>query len=552
MLKKLKIFVLMLAAIGMSACQTSTIENSVRCANGTFVGSVEDNGVLAFKGIPYAQAPVGPLRWKAPQPAEASDEVFEAKEFGNSAIQPYSPTEAASTRTRSEDCLTLNIWTKDLTQKNKPVMVWIHGGSYASGGTGDPLYEGRYLVADNPDIVLVTINYRVNMLGFIDFSHVPGGEAFPDAPYLGILDQQMALRWVKQNIAAFGGNPDNVTIFGESAGGGSVSCHLVAKGSEGLFQHAIAMSGALNLTFSQQDYDRYDQAEALLRLSGSKNMDDLMALSEEDLLRLIEMETGRLGLEGESSLGSLNNHPMRDDHRSIIPTDPFKALADGAAKDVDIIIGTTADESKYWTYLFTYMGENGVQLFCDRMLTAKEDEARQILGKDGGVVDKFIETVVCDQDEISAQYPKIWERTELLTEMSFLLPSLIMAQNHEAAGGKGRTYMYYFAKGFAPESGLEWTGACHACELTYAFNNLVYETGAPFDPVLTKQFSTAFTNYARTGNPSQEGIEWGTYQPEGINTMVIGRDGSMSMQPTPRKAQADMLLPYYLRFYFRK
>lgn len=174
------------------------------------------------------------------------------------------------------------------------------------------------------------------------------------------------------------------------------------------------------------------------------------------------------------------------------------------------------------------------------------------MGKDGGVVDKFIETVVCDQDEISAQYPKIWERTELLTEMSFLLPSLIMAQNHEAAGGKGRTYMYYFAKGFAPESGLEWTGACHACELTYAFNNLVYETGAPFDPVLTKQFSTAFTNYARTGNPSQEGIEWGTYQPEGINTMVIGRDGSMSMQPTPRKAQADMLLPYYLRFYFRK
>lgn len=541
-------------AMALTSCQNrpSDKDLTVKCVNGRFVGMVEDNGVISFKGIPYAKAPVGALRWKAPQPAEASDEVKEAKEFGNSAIQPYSPTEPASTRTRSEDCLTLNIWTKDLTQKNKPVMIWIHGGSYAFGGTGDPLYEGRYLVADNPDIVLVTINYRVNMMGFIDFSHVPGGEAFPDAPYLGILDQQMAMRWVKENITAFGGDPNNVTIFGESAGGGSVSCHLVAKGSEGLFQHAIVMSGALNLTFSQQDFDRFDQSEALLRLSGCKNMDDLMALSEKDLLRLLELETGRLGLEGESSLGTINNHPMRDDNRSIIPTDPFQALANGASKDVDVMIGTTAEESKYWAYLFTFMGENGLQLFCDRMLTAKMDEARQILGKDGGVIDQFVKTVVCDQDEISAKYPKIWERTELLTEMSFRLPSLIMAQNHLAAGGKGRTYMYYFAKGYSDENELAWVGAGHSCELTYAFNNLAFEKGGPYDPTLTKNFSTAFTNFARTGNPSQDGIKWGTYQPEGVNTMVVGRDCSMSMQSTPRQAQVDMLLPHYMKFYFKK
>lgn len=548
----IKNFILIVLFCSLYSCGNVQNDNIVECFNGKFVGSLEDNGVLSFKGIPYAQAPVGDLRWKAPLPVEASDSTYQATEFGNSSIQPYDETEVASTLTRSEDCLTLNVWTKDLNTKGKPVMIWIHGGSYMLGGTGDPLYDGKYLVADNPDIVLVTINYRLGLMGFIDFSHVPGGEAFPDAPYLGILDQQMAMRWVKENIEAFGGDPNNVTIFGESAGGGSVSSHLVAKGSEGLFERAIVMSGTLNLTFSQKDFDKYDQAEALLRLSGSKNMDDLMKLSEKDLLELIEKDAGRAGTEGFAQLGSLNNHPMRDDNRSIIPTDPFKALAEGASKDVDIIIGTTAEEMKYWAYLYSLTGEDGIKNLCQVLYNTKEEEMRKILGKDGGIVDKFIETTVCEQDSLSAKFPKLWERTELETEMAFRIPSVIVAQNHEAAGGKGKTYMYYFAKGYDKKSKFSWVGACHACELTYAFNNLVHKKGAPYDPTLTKQFSTAFTNFARTGNPSQEGIDWAVYKPEGVNTMIIGKDCSMKMGETPRQAQVDLLLPHYLNFYFNK
>lgn len=545
--------VMLLATMALVyGCKSTSSDPTVKCFNGEFVGAVEDNGVLSFKGIPYAKAPVGNLRWKAPQPVEASDSTYQATEFGNAAIQNYSETEAASHYTRSEDCLTLNVWTKDLSTKGKPVMIWIHGGSYILGGTIDPLYNGKYLVADNPDVVLVSINYRVGLMGFIDFSHVPGGEAFPDAPYLGILDQQMAMRWVQQNIEAFGGDPHNVTIFGESAGGGSVSCHLVAKGSEGLFQHAIAMSGALNLTFSQKDFDHYDMAGSLLRLSGCKNMDELMNLSQERILELLEMETGRLGIEGGGILAQNNNHPMRDDKRSIIPTDPFKALAEGASMDVDVMIGTTSEEMKYWTYLYTYLGEDGIQLYCDRFLSSKEEEIRHVLGAEGDVVDRFINTAVCEQDEVSAKYPKIWERTELQTEMFFRQAALIMANNHAAAGGKGKTYMYYFDKGYAKDGHLDWKGACHACELTYAFCNQEYEAGGPYDPTLTKNFSKAFTNFARTGNPSQEGIEWRAYQPEGASTMVIGKDCSMKMQPTPRKNQADLLLPYYLKFYFNK
>ncbi|MCQ2186123.1 MAG: carboxylesterase family protein [Bacteroidales bacterium] len=544
----------LLAALALSGCQNGSSEKglTVKCHNGRFQGMVEPNGVLAFKGIPYALPPVGELRWKAPQPAPESDELFQAKEFGNSAVQPYSETELASARTRHEDCLTLNIWTKDINTTGKPVMLWIHGGSYAFGGSSDPLYDGKYIVEANPDVVLVTINYRVNLMGFIDFSHVPGGEAFPDAPYLGILDQQMAMRWVKENIENFGGDPDNVTIFGESAGGGSVSLHLVAKGSEGLFKRAIAMSGTLILSFSQADYDRLDTAEALLRLTGSKNMDDLMKLSNEEILEVIEKDSGRVGTEGFSTLGNINNHPLRDDSRSIIPSDPFKALAEGASKDVDLIIGTTSEEMKYWTYLYYLTGEDGIQNYNDVFMTAKEEEMRQKFGKDAHLVDDFLKMVQVDQDEISAKFPKIWERTELETEMIFRMPALMMANDHVAAGGKGRTYMYYFGKGFSKESGLEWVGAGHACELTYAFNNLVFEKGGPYDPALTKKFSTAFANFARTGDPSQKGIEWSTYSPDGVNTMVIGKDCSMSMQETPRKAQADMLLPHCQNFYIKK
>ena len=206
---------------------------------------------------------------------------------------------------KGEDCLTLNIWTKDLNTKNKPVLFWIHGGSYSYGGTVDPLYDGKCLIEDNPDVIFVTANYRVNMMGYIDFSHVPGGEAFPDSPYLAILDLQQALRWVKENIEAFGGDPNKVTVYGESAGGGSTSCLLVAKGSEGLFQRAIVMSGPMDLTYTENVYDQWDQAGYLLKATGCKNMDELMALSEEDLLKAMETDTGVPGIEGLTTVAGL-------------------------------------------------------------------------------------------------------------------------------------------------------------------------------------------------------------------------------------------------------
>ena len=193
---------------------------TVKTRYGTFSGFLDENGVKTWLGIPYAKPPVGKLRWQLPQPLKPSDKSFDAKEFGASAIQEDDKLELASQNRQSEDCLTLNIW-KHSEKKNLPVMVFIHGGSFMHGGTSDPTYSGTN-IAKAHDVIVVTFNYRLNIFGFMNFNLID--PAFADSGHLGMSDQIAALQWVKENIAEFGGNPDNVTIFGESAGSISTFC----------------------------------------------------------------------------------------------------------------------------------------------------------------------------------------------------------------------------------------------------------------------------------------------------------------------------------------
>ena len=174
------------------------------CSNGVFVG-LNDNGVVSYKGIPYAEPPVGDLRWKRPVPVRDSRNVYQAYYFGHSPIQSEWPSEVGSYYPQSEDCLTLNVWSNNVSSaKGKPVMVFFHGGSYGWGATSDPLYDGHNLVEKYPDIILAAVEYRVGMLGFIDFSSVPGGEDFSESGNLGLLDQICALQWIHNHISALG------------------------------------------------------------------------------------------------------------------------------------------------------------------------------------------------------------------------------------------------------------------------------------------------------------------------------------------------------------
>ena len=278
---------------------------SAKCHNGIFVGKSEGD-VLAFRGIPFAKPPVGELRWKAPEAAEDCTDVFESYYNGKSPIQTEWPSEQASYYPQGEDCLYLNLWKNQAgpTEK-KPVMVFFHGGAYGWGGTVDPLYDGRNFVTKQSDIILVTVGYRTGLMGFVDLSYLEGGEDFPDAPNLGLLDQIEALRWVQKNIAAFGGDPDNVTIFGESAGGGSASLLPIIPQAKGLFRRAIAESGSVVLTFSKEECR--DFTRRLIREAGTKKMSDLMALSEEQLQKIRKSLRKMRKIHGHLCLFDLND-----------------------------------------------------------------------------------------------------------------------------------------------------------------------------------------------------------------------------------------------------
>ena len=550
--------VLVLASLCMSACgseqaaeeETTNADAPVlTVANGSFTG-VENDGVLEFKGIPYAKAPVGDLRWKAPEPVEDSTESFDATSFGNTSVQnPWHSEPAGVINPIGEDCLTLNVWTADLETKNKPILFYIHGGGFAWGGTADPLYDGQFIVREHPDAVVVTTNYRLGALGLIDFSDVEGGEDFPDAPYLSILDLMQSLKWVQANAESFGGDPNNVTIFGESAGGAYVSLLMTCKDAEGLFQHAVAHSGSVNLTFSRDDFktvgDRYgaeqtagkSQAQILMDVSGAKNMDDLMAISEEDMIKYL---TETPADEWEDLVTDYYNFPLRGDG-SPVPEDPYQAFADGVNKDVDFMTGTNADEWRYWVDEMgpePAVGQGDekkvaeyLEIYKEAVAQAKYDEAIAAADNDEekAAVDKVL--------ELSGEKELWWQQTEVGNETGFRIPSIVCAQNHAKAGGT--TYMYYFEKKSDME---EWLGACHASETAYVFHNL---TGAGFsgnmDEGLADAMCAAWVSYATDGDPSTDTAEWTAYDGKDRATMLFGNDNTLKMESDPLGEQRKLM-----------
>lgn len=463
---------------------------AVGTQNGTYVGK-EENGVLTYKGIPYAKPPIGELRWKAPVEVDKSSKVFEAYYYGKSGIQTKTETERASYYEQGEDSLSLNIWASpDSPAALRPVMVYIHGGSYGWGGTSDPMYDGQSFVQAHPDVILVTINYRIGIMGFVDFSSVPGGEGYSDSRNLGILDQIMALKWIKQNIANFGGDTSNVTVFGESAGGGSVSVLLATPAAKGLFSRAIAQSGSIALTYGKGEC--LNLTQMLMQKSGASTMSDLLALSEDQLKVLNE------------DLNDYNCFPTRDG--KLIPEDLYMAYEQGAGRDVDLLIGTNADEARYW------IGEIGGLLTYNLMFPILFENNVALISKEDK---KYVNSFMNMQSGKS-----IWKTTEFYNEVMFRVPAILQAQSH--ANNGGNTYMYYWTY----PSAIKNYGAAHAVELAYVFNNLdetIY-TGNNINKELATTVQEMWVNFAKMGNPSTSALEWPPYNQKTRTTMVLGSE----------------------------
>ena len=463
-------------------------EAAAVCHNGTFVG--EKNGaVISYKGIPFAMPPVGERRWKAPEDAPTDYAVYEAKYFGPSPIQTQIASERASLYVQSEDCLYLNVYKNRYnTSEKKPVLVFIHGGSYGWGGTSDPLYDGSNFVTKFDDIIMVTIAYRTGIMGFMDFSFVPGGEAFADSGNLGLLDQICALRWVRRNIAAFGGDPERVTVAGESAGGGSVSLLPLIPEARGLFKRVIAESGSIALTYSREEV--HDLTVNLMKAAGTRDMKGLMALSEDRLMEL------------NAPLNESNNFPLRDGR--ILPEDLYGAYERGIGCDIDLLIGTNADEARYW------IGEvGGYSLYKIEIPILFEMNMKRVSKADKDRVDKFMSQ---RQDETH------WKITEFYNEIMFRLPALHQALCHSNKGG--RAFVYYWNY----PSAIKHMGACHAVELAYVYNNLTQTiyTGDNINIELADETSNMWANFIRTGDPSTKKNNWPAYSAESRQSMILG------------------------------
>lgn len=478
---------------------------AVEATNGIFVGSCED-GLMAFKGIPYALQPTGDRRWCEPKPEPDSRLVREAKYFGHTSIQFRSQGNAASLYPQGEDCLTLNIWTtaNGMRTAHRPVMVWIHGGSYVSDGIANPRNWGDKFVKAHPEVVFVSINYRLGLLGFLDLSSLPDGKAFSRSGNLGILDQVEALRWVKRNIAAFGGNPDNVTIAGHSAGAGSASLLASIDEAQGLFHRAIMQSGSVAFTSCREDCQRL--TKRVLDATGAKTVHDLQALSTDDIIAL------------NDKVGEFYRFPERDG--ALIPEDPYSRF-DGFNAGIDMLIGTTIDEALYWVDAMG--GEEDFEMATKlwyRYIVMSLDSAQRSSAA------RYIEY---DENVLGQKQPEV----DFLNDLMFRGPAIEMAQRHASSGGK--TYMYLWGK---PLNAPVY-GACHGCEVCYVLNTgRQIKTAETPDSALAAEVQQMWVNFATTGNPSTPQHYWPAYETTQRATMML--DDNMGINKNSASESEEM------------
>jgi len=495
---------------------------AVKCINGTFVGK-RSGGIVAYKGIPFVgQQPVGELRWKAPVDYVADESVYEAYYNAKSPYQREEPSEKASLYVQGEDCLCLNIWKAEgSSAATKPVMVWIHGGAYEMSGTVDPLYEGHNFIQENPEVILVSIEYRLGIFGFFHLSHLPDGADYPDAQNLGLMDQMMALKWVHENIAGFGGDPDNVTIFGESAGGGSVSLLPLIEGSHNYFQRVIAQSGSV--CFSRSEAEAIACTNEVMSALGCKTVADLQKV---DIEKLVEA----------ADAIRLRVLPERDG--KFLPLDAYEAYANGAAKDLDFMQGCNKDEMNYFLFCA------GLEPFMDFLNERLTTSLTRLTAEERALVESFYKDVKGEvYDPLCRLYDQIW----------FIAPVFRQAENQTKSGGKSYTYF------FTPESSLPLLRCGHSLELPVIFNHqeITLEMGWTFDATFSKTMRRMWVQFAKTGNPSLsadqspdgKAKEWPLYDLENKQLMIFDEFNIHPEKESQRKI-LDWDRTYFLTKYY--
>ena len=479
---------------------------------------LEKRGVHQFRGIPYARAP----RFRAPEPVEPWPGVREATAFGASAPQNPSPTEVlfgGGERVTSEDCLHLNVFTPAPDDRARPVMVWIHGGAFTTG-SGDVVWYDATNLARSGDVVVVTINYRLGVLGFLRLDHLD--PAFAGSGANGIRDQVAALRWVADNIAGFGGDPGNVTIFGESAGGMSVSTLLATPSAHGLFHRAVAQSGAAAHTHVPATAERVTDAVLAALDVSPASAEALLAAPVDDLLQAQAAVDAPLNQEvrgeGGVAVGALTFQPVVDG--AVVPEHPLHAVGAGSAAGVPLVVGTTADE---WN-LFHVPSRMAGALDDDRL---RRRVARVVpADRVDDVIDLYRSVVPgADADALLCA---------AMTDMVFGHPAVQLAEAQ--LGSTPAVHLYRFDLGSTAMGGL--LGACHSIEIPFVFDNLDRGgidllLGGVDDGArgLAARAARAWTAFAHGGDPAHDDLAWPAYDVERRRTCVLDRTPRVDDDP---------------------
>jgi para-nitrobenzyl esterase len=494
----------------------------VTVSSGKIEGVYED-GLYVFRGVPYAAPPVGALRWMPPRPAEPWQGILPVREYGCIAPQNMMATATEVSPVfdgpQNEACLFLNIWTPGLDDARRPVLFWIHGGAFILGAGSEGVVKGGKL-ARRGDIVMVSINYRLGALGFMNLKEITGGK-IPATGNEGLLDQIAALEWVIDNIAAFGGDPDNITVSGFSAGGMSTGTLLGMPLAKGKYQKAMNRSGASNVIVTLENamemsgryleilgVDRHD-ADAIRNLSVKKLLDAQQVLG--DMIRVSESRATPFipVLDGE-----------------IVPEFPIEAIEKGSARGIPILAGNTLDELKAMNMMdpaVRDMDEAGLVERLDRllpsdMITKLINIYREVLKKRGSRADNA----------------DIWGT--ISADLMFRISTIRLVEAQRDNGAPAYNYLFTYR---TPAMGGV-LGAMHGLDSSFLFGNLDpgYTGSGPEVESLATKIQDSCAAFMHTGNPSCESIgEWPVYGTDRM-TMILDIDARVEAAPYEEERRA--------------
>jgi para-nitrobenzyl esterase len=488
--------------------------STVKITGGVISGTVSKNGeVHAFKGIPFAAPPLGDFRWKEPQPVLPWAGLKQCDIFGPSPMQaspfpfgPWSQEYLIPKEPISEDCLYLNVWTGAKTSSEKrPVIVWIYGGGFGSGGTAVPVYDGEAMAKKG--IVFVSVNYRVGVFGFLAHPELTKESPHHASGNYGLLDQVAGLRWVQENIAAFGGDPGNVTIAGQSAGSMSVNCLVASPLCRGLFQHAIAESGAGFIAGGIGNSASLQNAEE----AGTKMAESLQAISIAALRKIpaAELQSKARGFF----------RPITDGY--LLPESIAETFAKGKQNDVALLTGWNEDD--------------GVMIGKPKTAAEFQQQVKQQYGNDATALLQY--------------YPSSNEEEALRSQVNLSRDQTFGMQNYAWANvqnekGKAPVYVYRFARRLPATGDYERYGAFHTGEVAYAYNNLDFVkrcSWQPADRQLAEIMSSYWVNFAASGNPNGKGLpQWPAYKLQDKKIIILG--DTMVAAALPDTKALDLLI----------